>query len=315
MKMPIFLPVYHPLKKIVSIEDIKKSGAEGIITNAYFIYSNEKLKEKVLTSGIKKMLGFDGFVMTDSGAFQQLSLNQKVTTNEEIVRFQDKLRADIITIFDEMVFSDESDVQISKKMDINIERYKEAGKIARTKTAFVLSTASSEKMMIKYARIAKELNPKYLAFGNFVPPFTMNHNIAGLIKILKKGIETLEPNYPLHLFGSGHPDEMGFFAYIGINVFDSASYASFSEKGIIFTEKGTRKIDRMNFNKCECDICRNNSIKKMQKDFTLTAKHNLNFCINEIRTIKEKLKENSLKEYLLKKAKINDNLKKAYDEL
>jgi len=53
----------------------------------------------------------------------------------------------------------------------------------------------------------------------------------------------------------------------------------------------------------------------MQKDFTLTAKHNLNFCINEIGIIREKLKENSLKEYLLKKSKLNDHLKKAYDEL
>ena len=71
MATPNFFPVIHPSNNLISPFDLKKIGAQCLFTNAYIIYKNEKLRDKVLNSGLHEYLNYDGIIATDSGAFQQ----------------------------------------------------------------------------------------------------------------------------------------------------------------------------------------------------------------------------------------------------
>ena len=49
IKTPALMPVIHPGKQTINV---KKYGAELVITNAYIIYKNEELREKALIDGV-----------------------------------------------------------------------------------------------------------------------------------------------------------------------------------------------------------------------------------------------------------------------
>ena len=67
VRTPALMPVIHPGKQTI---DVKGSGAEMVITNAYIIYRNPELREKALKDGVHRLIDFDGPIMTDSGSFQ-----------------------------------------------------------------------------------------------------------------------------------------------------------------------------------------------------------------------------------------------------
>ena len=49
VKTPALMPVIHPRKQAV---DVKKYGADIVITNAYLIYKDEDLKQKAIDEGL-----------------------------------------------------------------------------------------------------------------------------------------------------------------------------------------------------------------------------------------------------------------------
>lgn len=65
VKTPALMPVIHPRKQAI---DVKKYGADMVITNAYLIYKDEDLKQKAIDEGLHELINFDGPVMTDSGS-------------------------------------------------------------------------------------------------------------------------------------------------------------------------------------------------------------------------------------------------------
>ncbi|MGZ4914705.1 MAG: tRNA-guanine transglycosylase, partial [Halobacteriota archaeon] len=70
VETPTLMPVINPNRALISPEEMHEFGASILITNAYIIYRNPPLKERALSSGVQSLLGFNGPVMTDSGAFQ-----------------------------------------------------------------------------------------------------------------------------------------------------------------------------------------------------------------------------------------------------
>ena len=89
---PNLMPVVHPGKQTL---DVKKFGAEIVITNSYIIYKNEKLKEKALKDGVHELINFPGTIETDSGSFQLSVYGDIDINNEEVIKFQEAIGTDI----------------------------------------------------------------------------------------------------------------------------------------------------------------------------------------------------------------------------
>ena len=75
-KKNIILPeiaiVINPKKMLVTPKELQeKFGTKLIITNAYLIKKSD-LKNEILEQGLHKYLSFDGIIMNDSGAYQEM---------------------------------------------------------------------------------------------------------------------------------------------------------------------------------------------------------------------------------------------------
>ena len=70
IETPAYVPVIHPVKKIIPTKKIKEIGFDLVITNAYI--TMKKFGQDAVKRGIHNIIDFDGAVMTDSGGHQVL---------------------------------------------------------------------------------------------------------------------------------------------------------------------------------------------------------------------------------------------------
>jgi len=99
IETPLLFPVINPSIQPIPPKRLREEfGFEGIITNAYIL--KKRYGDKVADEGLHKFLGFDGAVMTDSGAYQILVYGGVEVSQAEIVNYQERIGSDIATILD-----------------------------------------------------------------------------------------------------------------------------------------------------------------------------------------------------------------------
>lgn len=78
MRFPVFFPdATRGVIRSLDSEDIKESGTEGVIVNTYHLMSEPGTEVIQKAGGIKQFMNLNGFVISDSGGFQVLSLIYK----------------------------------------------------------------------------------------------------------------------------------------------------------------------------------------------------------------------------------------------
>ena len=99
VETPLLFPVINPSIQLVPPQKLKDTfGFEAVITNAYIL--KKRFENKPIEQGVHEFLGFDGAVMTDSGAYQILVYGEVEVNQAEIVGYQEQIGSDIATILD-----------------------------------------------------------------------------------------------------------------------------------------------------------------------------------------------------------------------
>jgi 7-cyano-7-deazaguanine tRNA-ribosyltransferase len=99
VETPLLFPVTNPVIQPISPENIREVfGFEAIIANAYIL--KKRFENQPIENGLHKFLGFNGAIMTDSGAYQILVYGDIETNPREIVEYQEQIDTDIATILD-----------------------------------------------------------------------------------------------------------------------------------------------------------------------------------------------------------------------
>src|SRR3972149_1815680 len=99
VETPLLFPVINPSIQPVTPKRLKEEfGFEALITNAYIL--RKRYQTQPIEKGLHKFLGFDGAVMTDSGAYQILVYGGVEVNQAEIVKYQESIGSDIATILD-----------------------------------------------------------------------------------------------------------------------------------------------------------------------------------------------------------------------
>jgi 7-cyano-7-deazaguanine tRNA-ribosyltransferase len=323
MITPNLFPVIHPLNNSVSIADLKKIGAECIFTNAYILYQNEIIREKVLKEGIHKYLGFNGIIATDSGAFQQYMYNNHhlSITPATIEMFQERIESDFPVILDIPVQIDDDFHNAKEKVDLNIKRAKENilrreskkcnwfGPIHGGKFRNLLRESAVEMSRLDFA---------IFALGGLVKIF-LDYRFKFTLEMLINVKECIIPSKPLHMFGLGLPQFFSLAIACGCDLMDSAAYILFAKENRYFTlSTGTKNLNELVEFPCNCPICSNYSpteLKKMDKNLRteLLAKHNLYLSFSELRTIRQAIREGNLWELVELRVRNHPNLVKALE--
>ena len=323
MITPNLFPVIHPAKNIISPLDLKKFGAQCLFTNAYIIFKNEKLREKVLQKGIHKFLNYDGIIATDSGAFQQYMYNNDTLDidPDTIEKFQENIGSDFPVILDIPVQLEDSYELAKSKVLATIQRARNNilrrnrsdcswfGPIHGGKYLGLLKESSLEMSKLDFG---------IYAIGGIVKAF-LDYRFDLTTQILLTTKKYIIPNKPIHMFGLGLPQYFSLAVACGCDLMDSAAYALYAKENRYFTlSTGTKKLDELEEFPCHCPICSDFSPKEIRKfeddlRIELLAKHNLYISFSELRTIRQAIREGNLWELVEQRVRTHPNLVKALD--
>ena len=286
--LPIFLPVYQPREPVFQLarEDI-----DGCIVNAYFLYKQRDLRERLTgPSSLKAHVGFGGLIATDSGAFQGLT-RRLYLKNADIVRFQDRIGSDIISPLDLITPPGDKRTTALGKMRTTHKRVRQALAIAeRGLVAGVQQGGRFLDLRRDSAAHMAELEVEYLAIGSLVPFFNRAHSLAFAGAVLRDARQAVGEQVPMHVYGAGEPVELPFMVALGADVFDSSSYAHYAQGGWYMTPYGAlADPGRLNAGefRCPCPRCAEaETVEAVFADFEALKAHNLWTICHTVRELR-----------------------------
>lgn len=321
IETPYIFPVIDPLLKhqIVSLEEIKSIGFNGIITNAYLLKKNI-----VKVANIHSLLKFDGVIMTDSGAYQILRYGNIEVSNREIVQYQCDIESDIGVILDIPTPYNVKYEEALKSAEITLQRAIEVSNIVENCRNILWTLPIQGGVYTNILETYAKKSNDVIGYGYSIyalgSPTTLLENymfdeVINMVFTIKKHIL---PSYPLHLFGVGHPLIIPFVIALGVDLMDSASYILYAKDGRYITRRGTYKLKDLHYLPCSCPICSKYTVEELREMARkevekLVALHNLYVLYNEIKEVKECIKEGRLWEYLEEKSRAHPAAKKAFD--
>ncbi|MEE0025295.1 tRNA guanosine(15) transglycosylase TgtA [Methanobrevibacter sp.] len=321
VKTPALMPVIHPRKQAI---DVKKYGADMVITNAYLIYKDEDLKQKAIDEGLHELINFDGPVMTDSGSFQLSVYGDVEITNNEVLEFQELIGTDIGTSLDIPTAPFVEREKAESDLEITLERAKEAVEFKKENNIEMLlnSVVQGSTFMDLRQECAKELSQldaDLYPIGAVVPLMESYH-YKELVDVVMNSIMYLPDNTARHLMGAGHPMVFALAVALGCDLFDSAAYILYAEDDRLLSTRGTFKLENLQEMPCSCEVCSKytpDDLRAMPKRERrdLIAQHNLHVSFAELRLIRQAIHEGSLMELVEERCRAHPALLDALRQL
>lgn len=302
IETPAIMPVINPKQLLIKPREMKKFGAEILITNSYIIYRTPELRERAIRDGVHRLLNVDLPIMTDSGAYQLYQYGELEVTSKDILEFQFKINTDIAVPLDIPTQPDASRETAELEMGITMERLREAKQLASAYRDILVAApiqgSTFLDLRMKCASEAREFEFDIYAIGGVVP-LMESYRFSELVDIIMAVKQKLPPSSPVHLFGAGHPMMLGLAIALGCDLFDSAAYALYAKDGRYMTSNGTYKLDDLTYLPCSCEICSKytaNELKHLEGEnkVQLIAEHNLYVTFAELKRVKQAIKEQAL---------------------
>jgi len=314
---PALMPVIHPGRQTL---DVKKFGAEIVITNAYIIYKNKDLRIKALENGVHNLINFSGRIVTDSGSFQLSEYGDIDVSNQDIIEFQEKIGADIGTSLDIPTPPFVKRGRAEKELEITIKRARESLNVRKDMMLnSVVQGSTYIDLRAKCAQTIGGMDFEVHPIGAVVP-LMESYQYSTLLDVIMSSVDNLPDSRPRHLMGAGHPMIFAFAVALGCDLFDSAAYILYAQDDRFLMPNGTYKLENLYQMPCSCEVCCTytpDDLRKMPKDarMKLIAQHNLNISFAEIRLIKQSISEGSLWELVEERCRVHPYLLEALRNL
>ena len=320
VETPTVMPVINPNIQVIKPNEMRGFGAEVLITNSYIIYRRDELRECALKDGLHALLGFDGPIMTDSGSFQLSIYGEVEVTNEQIIKFQQKIGSDIGVPLDIPTPPDVSRSRVESELSTTMERLTEARKIVTDGMLLAgpVQGSTYKDLREKCARTLSELDFDVYPLGAVVP-LMESYRYADLVDVIVSSKKGLHPTAPVHLFGAGHPMMFALAVALGCDLFDSAAYALYAKDARYITSNGTYHLEDLHYLPCSCPVCSSHTpeeVKNADNREELLARHNLYVTFEEMRLVKQSIKDGNLLELVELRCRAHprllEGLKQAY---
>ncbi len=318
---PNLMPVINPNKMLITPKEMKKLfGTEMVITNAFIINKDKKLRKKALDEGVHKLIDFDGPIMTDSGTFQSYIYGDVDVEPIEIVEFQRDIRSDVGTILDVFGTPNQTKKKAEQGMKETIKRAKQGVKLKGDMAlACTIQGSIYPELRENCAKELSKIFPDFFPIGGVVP-LMENQRYSDLVRCILSSKKGLDPSKPVHLFGAGHPLIFPLAVALGCDFFDSSAYAKYANDDRLIFYWGTEKLEDLTELPCSCPICLKHTasdLKKIDKKERAReiAKHNLFVSFTEIKKIRNAIANGNLWELVERRANSNPYLFEALKEL
>jgi len=316
VETPAFAPVINPIKNVLSPAEIAEMGFPLLMTNAFIIYRN--YREVGAQIGVHKILGVNTPIMTDSGAYQLMEYGYVDVKPEDIVRYEEELGADIGVILDIPTRYYMPREQVVLEVEETLRRARRSLALRREAKMLLLAPVQGGRNydLVEYSAKALAKLPFDL-YGVGGPTQIMEHyKFSELARLVLTAKRHLPLSKPLHLFGAGHPMIFSLMVALGVDLFDSASYALYAKDGRYLTPQGTYRFEDLSYLPCRCPVCSKHDVEELKELSArerekLLAKHNLYVILAEMNTIKQAITEGELWNLVEMRAGSHPSLKSA----
>ncbi|MCI4323843.1 MAG: tRNA guanosine(15) transglycosylase TgtA [Thermoplasmata archaeon] len=300
IETPALLPVVHPDRERQPIppEVMRQEfGAKAIITSSYILWRSPVLRPRAEVEGVHKIVGFDGPIMTDSGAFQQHAYGDVEVGADEILAFQNLIGTDIATVLDLFTEPSTEEAAASAATEETAVRARRAREARPGLLAVPVQGGLHPAVRLRSAELASELGD-VLAVGGVVP-LLEQYRFPELARLLIAARPGLAPQLPVHLFGAGHPVSFAFAALFGVDLFDSSSYLKFARRDALMFPWGTVDAAGIREAMCACWLCADLPLPEVmrrpaEERVVHFARHNLLTCLTEVARVRQAIRDGQL---------------------
>ncbi len=334
VQTPVFMPVGTlGTVKAMSPEELKNIGFDIILGNTYHLYlrpGDELIKK---AGGLHSFINWNRNMLTDSGGFQVMSLQQFRKITEEGIEFQShidgsyhlfspervmeiehNLGADIIMVIDECAPHPCTKQYAKESAEMSL-RWAERCKIKHEQLAGEQSLFGIVQGSI-YDDLREE-NAKELISIDFpgyaIGGLAVGENKEDMLRIVNLTDRILPKEKPRYLMGVGTPLDLLENIERGVDMFDCVMPTRHARNGQAFTRDGRLTVRNGEFKEdfrpiqddCDCYACRNFSrayirhlinVKEILGVRLMTL-HNLTFYNTLIKEIREAINNRSFSEY------------------
>ena len=343
---PVFMPVgtYGAVKGIQP-SDLIEIGSEIILSNTYHLM--ERPGKDIIRDigGLRSFMNWDGPILTDSGGFQVMSLQNMAKIDSDGVTFKSHLDGSLIRL------TPKDSIDMQKALDSTITTAFDECTSYPVKHDVALTSMN---LSMKWAKLCRDSFIDRSGYGLFgiVQGSTFNnlrekssetlikigfdgYAIGGLavgeghdvmINTLKSSINYLPREKPRYLMGVGYPKDIIEAVRLGVDMFDCVIPTRSGRTGKLFTKTGTINIKNSRHKNdprpieegCLCKVCTNNisraylhhlfNTNEMLGSIYLTI-HNINHYIQLMSTLRSAINNNNYNEtsnYLLNQYKKGD---------
>ncbi len=309
---PSILPVIHPFKTDPWVSFVKELKVEGIITNSY-IMRKTGVPEG---SDVHDLVGFNGIIMTDSGTFQEHMYGELDATNSEMVKFQEEINSDIITIRDIFSEMEHSREKIEKDVEENYSRAFEATRLTNRYIALPVHGGIYPELRRKSAAMMSSLGTEYFPVGGIVP-FMERYEYSVVAQMIMNSKMALKSSNVVHAFGAGHPMFFPLLFLMGVDLVDSSAYIKYARDDRILTETGTVGLGSISETLPYSPYLDRFSPRELlglpkEDRTTEIGKHNLYVTIREIANIRQQIRRENMWNYVEYRCRAHPLLLEAY---
>ncbi len=305
---PALLPVVHPDRErqpIAPNEMRDRLGIGAVITSSYIVWRTPPLRSRAESEGIHGLIGFDGPVMTDSGAFQQHAYGSVEVGPEEILEFQGRIGSDVATVLDLFTEPETDRAEAEAALATTIDRARAARRARSGLLAVPVQGGLHDELRVRSAAEASEIGD-VLAVGGVVP-LMEQYRFVELARILAAVRPMLSPGSAVHLFGTGHPMTFAFAALFGVDLFDSSAYHKFARRGTLMFPEGSVPIEEIRDPICRCALCAEAPLTEVARRppperERRIAFHNLLQSVEEIGRVRRAIRDGALWELAERRA-------------
>lgn len=317
-RTPLLLPVVNPHIQLIPPQELAALGVEAIITNAYIFSKSSEFREQALARGLHRVLGFDGIIMTDSGAFQQSVYGDVQFSNADTIAFQAAIGSDIIVPMDIATSPDADYATAEAELEITCSRIAQGLELApEGRLAAPVQGGRFEDLRTRAGEYVSSLGIAFCPIGAVVP-LMESYRYQELVTTVMAAKRGLSPSACVHLFGAGHPAMFALGAALGCDVFDSAAYALYAREGRYLTAHGSYRINELPELPCACQVCRSHTARELASSpdrERLLASHNLAVSLAEIARVRQAVAEGTLWELLDDRCRSHPRLLAGYRDL
>ena len=264
---PAFMPVGTAASvKAMMPEQVASTGAQIILSNTYHLMLRPGPERVERLGGVRKLMGWDGPLLTDSGGFQVMSLGPLRNISEEGVSFKSHLDG---SIFD---LTPERSTQIQHMLDATITMafdectpfpatYDEARAsmelsmrwAARSRSAYVARTGYGQFGIVQGSVFEdlRHLSIKALTDIGFegyaIGGLAVGEGQEAMFSALNVTCPAMPPNKPRYLMGVGKPADIVGAVQRGVDMFDCVLPSRAARHGTAYTRQGKLNIRNERF--------------------------------------------------------------------